>query len=139
MEEIIKNSGLLTIVKIRKLFQGLPDLERGLVRIYFGKVTTTQELLKILQAFQRVGDVFEAVDAEDVANGAATAAGTVKSPLLKKIITALPTIKVAVDDFLSQLNIDAAREGRKDEIFQEQEMFEALHVCPTSLTPESRL
>lgn len=120
MTEIISNaqSSALTICKLRELFRGLPDLERGLVRIHFGKATPA-ELVRVLQAFERVAKEFEAVDEEDVAKGAKTASSGLKSQLLKDIVESLPRIREEVDGYLRAIDWGKAREGKKEEMFKE--------------------
>ncbi|KAI5479614.1 DNA mismatch repair protein MSH3 [Pseudohyphozyma bogoriensis] len=117
VEEILGNTGAPTIVKLRELFRGLPDLERGLVRIHFGRATPS-ELLRVLQAFQRVANVFDAVDPEDE-ELAGTPKGSVKSVALKRIVGSLPGIKGVVEGFLEEIDAKAARDGKKAEMFKE--------------------
>lgn len=105
------------------------------MRVHLNKVTTSQELLRILEGFQRVADVLEAVDDVDMENGADTPRGTVKSALLRKIVATLPTIKERVDGFLSKINKVHARAGLKAEMWEDPEMFEGLTVS-TSFTVE---
>lgn len=89
----------MTLHKLRELFKGLPDLERGLVRIHFNRASPS-ELLRVLHALARVADVFEHVHERDEDAGAPTPRSTVKSKLLKHIVATLPTISVAVDALL---------------------------------------
>lgn len=127
--EINASSGSLPIVSLRKLFSGLPDLERGLVRIYFGKVTSSQEILKILQSFKRVGECFGST--EDGSEGEEAddrMEGCVDSILLKKIVRALPRIRSKVNEYLNELDIDKAREGELDEMFKPSDKLESLQV-----------
>ena len=115
--EVLANSGKSAIVKLRELFKGLPDLERGLVRIHFGKATPL-ELVKVLQAFKRVSDVF-----------GPSSADAVTSSLLKKIVASMPSVNV--DHFLAELNTSEAREGKKSDLFKESidsEARESLQV-----------
>ncbi|SGY73537.1 BQ5605_C005g03301 [Microbotryum silenes-dioicae] len=114
--EIISSSSNLTISKLRGVFKGLLDLERGLVRIHFSRVST-QELLRVLQAFSRVANVFEAIDEEEERDGAPTPQSTVKSALLKQIVASLPKIKKDVDGFLSRIKSEQAKAGKKAELF----------------------
>ncbi|SCZ97612.1 BZ3500_MvSof-1268-A1-R1_Chr4-3g07297 [Microbotryum saponariae] len=121
--EIISSSSNLTIYKLRGVFKGLLDLERGLVRIHFGRAST-QELLRILQAFSRVANVFEAIDEEEERDGAPTPQSTVKSALLKQIVASLPKIKKDVDGFLyvfgrSRIKSEQAKAGKKAELFHD--------------------
>lgn len=105
------------MVRLRQLFKGLPDLERGLVRIHVGK-STPLELLCVLQALSRVAE----------ACGPETSA-SVKSPLLIAIANALPRIKKDVDARLAEIDATQAREGNKSDMFKpSEELFEDLQV-----------
>ncbi|SCV69165.1 BQ2448_2185 [Microbotryum intermedium] len=125
--EIIASGSNLTLSKLRGVFKGLLDLERGLVRIHFGRANT-QELLRVLQAFSRVANVFGAIDEEEVRDGAATPQSTVKSALLKQIVASLPQIKNDVDGYLyvrsllqitSRIKTEQAKAGKKAELFHD--------------------
>lgn len=102
-------------MRLRELFRGLPDIERGLVRIHFGKATPL-ELVRVLQAFQRVADAFPSADA---------AAG-LTAPLLQTIVKALPGANV--ETFLGELNTAEAKKGKKSDLFKESDQFEELQV-----------
>ncbi|KAK4699369.1 DNA mismatch repair protein MSH3, partial [Phenoliferia sp. Uapishka_3] len=112
ISEILACSGKAIIVRLRELFRGLPDLERGLVRIHFKK-STPVELVKVLQGFKRVADVF----------GPGSSDG-VTSPLLKRIVASLPSANV--DNYLGELNLGEAKEGKKADLFKESDAFESL-------------
>lgn len=90
-----------------------------------GKATPA-ELLRVLQAFQRIGDVFEQVREEDEEAGAKTPRQTVKSPILKRIVESLPTVKKPVRGFLARLDLAHTRDGKKEEMFKE--LTEAMQV-----------
>lgn len=106
-----------TLFKLRELFRGLPDLERGLVRIHFGKASPP-ELVKVLQAFEGVAKVFEPAPDEDE-EMVPTATSVLKSKLLRGVVQSLPRIKDAVGRFLSAIDWSKAREGQKAEMFKE--------------------
>ncbi|KAL8292983.1 hypothetical protein RQP46_000677 [Phenoliferia psychrophenolica] len=114
--EILANSGKAAIVRLRELFRGLPDLERGLVRLHFGKATPL-ELVKVLQGFQRVAGVLSGPDSAD----------GVSSSLLKSIVRTLPCCDV-VEAFLDELNTGEAREGAKSDLFKEAPDSEELEA-----------
>jgi DNA mismatch repair protein MSH3 len=120
VEEIATNpsAASLTLSKLREVLRGLPDLDRGLVRIQVGTAKPV-ELVRVLQAFERVGNTFEVVRPEDEAAGAATPRQTVKSALLKRIVESLPMVKKDVAAFLARLNVVKAREGKKEEMFSD--------------------
>ncbi|TVY42571.1 DNA mismatch repair protein [Lachnellula subtilissima] len=86
------------------------DLERSLIRIYYGKCTRP-ELLTALQTLQRIGNEFAHVK---------TASDTgFKSPLISNAIASLPTILETVISFLEKLNAEAARKDDKYAFFRE--------------------
>ena len=92
MTEILKSTGSLAFIKIRNVFRGLPDLERGLVRVHFGRAEPA-ELLKVLQAFERIANVFEKTNiVQDQLK--------LQSKLLIDVVDALPRIKEPIDGFL---------------------------------------
>ncbi|OAA77825.1 DNA mismatch repair protein Msh3 [Akanthomyces lecanii RCEF 1005] len=87
------------------------DLERSLIRIYYGKCTRP-ELLSVLQALQQVSSHYVRVkDAEDVAFDA---------PLLVDAVLALPQILDLVVSYLERINLEAARKDDKYEFFRDE-------------------
>lgn len=123
----------LTLSKLRDVLRGLPDLDRGLVRIHVG-TAKPQELLRVLQAFDRVASTFQNVRPEDEAAGAPTPKQTVKSTMLKQIVETLPTISKDMTAFLSRLNLSKAREGKKEEMFHDlPEQVQVSSKCLASL------
>ncbi|TVY17171.1 DNA mismatch repair protein msh3 [Lachnellula arida] len=93
------------------------DLERSLIRIYYGKCTRP-ELLTTLQTLQRIGNEFARVK---------TASNTgFKSPLISNAIASLPTILETVISFLEKLNAEAARKDDKYAFFHEDHETESI-------------
>ncbi|TVY92473.1 DNA mismatch repair protein msh3, partial [Lachnellula willkommii] len=93
------------------------DLERSLIRIYYGKCTRP-ELLTTLQTLQRIGNEFARVK---------TASDTgFKSPLISNAIASLPTILETVISFLEKLNAEAARKDDKYAFFREDHETESI-------------
>ena len=86
------------------------DLERSLIRIYYGKCTRP-ELLTALQTLQRIGNEFA-----HVKNASDTG---FKSPLISNAIASLPTILETVISFLEKINAEAARKNDKYAFFRE--------------------
>lgn len=88
-------SSSLHLFRIKDLFKGLPDLERGLVRIHVAKASPI-EVLKVLQAFERVGNVFEGLPALEEGKGK----GRVESGLLRGVCETLPRVRERVEELL---------------------------------------
>ncbi|KAK4053862.1 Mismatch repair protein msh3 [Microbotryomycetes sp. JL201] len=116
--EILKNASpsMLVLSKLRNALTGLPDLERGLVRIHLGRATPI-ELARVLETFERIANVFQ--DVSDCRTGLETASSVLKSSLLRSLVARLPQIKPEVTRLLSMINVHRARDGKKDEMFRE--------------------
>lgn len=98
--------------KIRSLLRGTKsDLERSLIRIYYGKCTRP-ELLTSLQTLQRISNEYVHVKNPSDAG--------FKSPLLNEAIASLPTINETVISILEKLNAEAARTDDKYAFFREE-------------------
>ncbi|KAM0792374.1 hypothetical protein ACM66B_005054 [Microbotryomycetes sp. NB124-2] len=118
--EIVKNtsSSMLVLSKLRDLLTGLPDLERGLVRVHLGRASPP-ELARVLEAFERIANAFQHVAKGDENEGVKTASSVLQSALLKSLVERLPSIKPDVTKLLSTINVHRAREAKKDEMFRE--------------------
>ena len=93
VDEILNSSSYL-LGKLRGLLKGLPDLERGLARIHYGK-SSPQELVRVFMAFQRIGDEFPTLsddNAKDII--------PFQSPMLNEAFKALPKVRPVVQEFL---------------------------------------
>ncbi|GAA5919780.1 hypothetical protein JCM1841_005854 [Sporobolomyces salmonicolor] len=129
-------SSSLTLSKLRDLLRTLPDLERGLARIHFGRASPN-ELLRMLEALQRVGSVFDEVDSPDEDDDAMDADGPVrkgaggglKSSVLKGVVKQLPRIKKTVEGLLDQLEVKMARDNNKEGLFAKEEDWPELKGC----------
>ncbi|GAA5863812.1 hypothetical protein JCM1840_005775 [Sporobolomyces johnsonii] len=134
-------SSSLTLSKLRDLLRTLPDLERGLARIHFGRASPN-ELLRMLEALQRVGSVFDEVDSPDEDDDAMDADGPVrkgaggglKSSMLKAVVKALPGIKKTVEGLLDQLEAKMARDNNKEDLFAKEEDWPELKGCKDART-----
>lgn len=87
------------------------DLERSLIRIYYGKCTRP-ELLTTLQTLQRIGNEFAHIKTPSDTG--------FKSPLLNTSIASLPTILETVISFLEKISSEAARKDDKYAFFREE-------------------
>lgn len=86
VKELLTNSGAPGVAGLRTLFHGLPDVERGLVRIALGQATPV-ELLRTLEAFRRVSS-FNPKEFEKQA---------LQSSLLRSIVASLSPIRDQVE------------------------------------------
>ncbi|KAI0890155.1 muts domain V-domain-containing protein [Annulohypoxylon maeteangense] len=113
VEELVENASTAKVDQLEHLLKNTKtDLERSLIRIYYGKCTRP-ELLSVLQTLQRIAMEFGRVkSAEDTgfkAEGISTA------------IFSLPQILPTVLSYLERINADAARRDDKYSFFRESE------------------
>ena len=96
---------------IHLLSQTKTDLEKSLIRIYYGKCTRP-ELLVVLQTLQRISSEFVSVKLPEQAG--------FECSILNSAVAALPTIAEDVLSYLDRLNPRAAREDDKYALFREE-------------------
>ena len=96
---------------IHLLSQIKNDLEKGLIRIYYGKCTRP-ELLAILQTMQRIANQFASVKSPEEAG--------FESQMINNAIATLPAIAEDVVSFLDRMNPEAARADDKYAFFREE-------------------
>ncbi len=102
--------------KLEHLLRGVKtDLERSLIRIYYGKCTRP-ELLAVLQTLQRIATEYASVKTPQDTG--------FRSRLVSETITALPAIQDSVIAHLDKINAQAARKNDKYEFFREAEETE---------------
>ncbi|PWW73720.1 hypothetical protein C7212DRAFT_359562 [Tuber magnatum] len=94
------------------------DLEKGLVRIYYGKCSRP-ELLSILQTLKRIADTFPPVDSPKDAG--------FTSKILNEALASLPLIKKAVEAYLDVFNHPEAAKDDKYYFFKDGEGYEAIN------------
>jgi len=118
VEELYENQSTPKVDKLEHLLRSIKtDLERSLIRIYYGKCTRP-ELLAVLQTLQRIAAEYAAA-AEPSGTGFA-------SPLLGGAVCALPAIGATVISYLDRINAEAARRDDKYEFFREAEETDAI-------------
>ncbi|OJJ42927.1 hypothetical protein ASPZODRAFT_75362 [Penicilliopsis zonata CBS 506.65] len=93
------------------------DLEKSLIRIYYGKCTRP-ELLTVLQTLQMIA--MEFCDVKSPADAGFA------SPVLGEALATLPTILQTVVSFLDKINMHAAKKDDKYEFFRESEETDAI-------------
>ncbi|TFB05824.1 DNA mismatch repair protein MSH3 [Trichoderma ghanense] len=87
------------------------DLERSLIRIYYGKCTRP-ELLSVLQTLQQIASHYSTIkSASDV---------PFDSPIIVNAITTLPQILDSVVSYLDRINAYAAKKDDKYGFFREE-------------------
>ncbi|KJZ80580.1 DNA mismatch repair protein MSH3 [Hirsutella minnesotensis 3608] len=87
------------------------DLERSLIRIYYGKCTRP-ELLSVLQTLQKIATYYSAVKS--------SASIPFESTLLTSAVATLPQILDSVVSFLERINLQAARKDDKYGFFRDE-------------------
>jgi DNA mismatch repair protein MSH3 len=87
------------------------DLERSLIRIYYGKCTRP-ELLSVLQTLQKIATQYQSV--KSPSDTAFT------SPLIADAICAVPRILDSVVSYLERINLQAARKDDRYGFFREE-------------------
>ncbi|KAI0176028.1 muts domain V-domain-containing protein [Hypoxylon sp. FL1284] len=111
VEELLENASTAKVDQLEHLLKNIrTDLERSLIRIYYGKCTRS-ELLAVLQTLQRIATEFARVK---------SAADTgFESEAVGGAIASLPAILPTVLSYLDQINADAARRNDKYAFFRE--------------------
>ncbi|GAB1310829.1 Mismatch repair protein msh3 [Madurella fahalii] len=116
VEELLENQSTVKVDKLVGILNTTKtDLERSLIRIYYGKCSRS-ELLSTLQTLQRIAVEFSKVK---------TAADTgFKSPLISEAICSLPAIGDIVTSYLDKINAEAARKDDKYTFFRDEDETE---------------
>ncbi|EAA34638.1 DNA mismatch repair protein msh-3 [Neurospora crassa] len=112
VEELLNNQSTAKVDKLVNMLKSIKaDLERSLIRIYYGKCTRP-ELLSTLQTLQKIS--FEYARVKSPADTGFS------STLLTSAIMTLPSISPMVTAHLSKINAEAARKDDKYAFFLEQ-------------------
>ncbi|KAL4796681.1 DNA mismatch repair protein Msh3 [Aspergillus venezuelensis] len=118
VEELKDSQNLIMVERIKALLAKIKhDLEKGLIRICYGKCSRP-ELLTILQMMQMI--------AQEFADVKAPADTGFSSPAISQAIVSLPTILQDVVSFLNKINMHAARNDDKYAFFREEEETEEI-------------
>ncbi|KAL2823747.1 muts domain V-domain-containing protein [Aspergillus cavernicola] len=116
VEELKGPKNIALVERIKALLGKIKhDLEKGLIRIYYGKCTRP-ELLAILQTMQMIAQEFS-----DIKSPTDTG---FSSPAISQAIVALPKILDDIVSFLKKINMHAARNDDKYAFFREEEETE---------------
>jgi len=112
VEELKDGQPTIRVDKVKYLLSQIrSDLEKSLIRIYYGKCTRP-ELLNVLQTMQRIAIEFTSVKKT-------TDAGF-QSDIINDAIVTLPIIAPDVVSFLEQINPEAAKADDKYAFFREE-------------------
>lgn len=123
VEELKENANTPKVDKLHATLREVrSDLERTLLRIYYGKCARP-ELLTLLQTMQRIANEFAHVKTPSDAG--------FESVLLNEAIASLPAIGEIVISFLDKINAQAARKDDKYAFFLEDYETEEIseHKC----------
>ncbi|KAI9924082.1 hypothetical protein ASPWEDRAFT_170381 [Aspergillus wentii DTO 134E9] len=116
VEELLNPERTVQVERVKGLLGKVKsDLEKSLIRIYYGKCTRP-ELLTVLQTMQMI--------AQEFADIKAPADTGFTSPVVSEAIASLPTILKDVVFFLDKINMYAAKKDDKYEFFRESEETE---------------
>ncbi|KAK8138551.1 DNA mismatch repair protein [Apiospora sp. TS-2023a] len=116
VEELLNNQNSPKVDQLQNLLVNIrTDLERSLIRIYYGKCTRP-ELLAVLQTLQKIAVQYsQQRTTTDFA-----------SPAISKAIASLPAILPSVLSYLDRINAEAARKDDKYSFFRETEETDAI-------------
>lgn len=112
VEELTDPANSVDVEKLRRVLSNLrTDLEKSLLRIYYGKCTRP-ELLNVLQSFQMLSREFAHItDAESTG---------FRSTLISEALIPLPLILTEIVQYLDMINLHSAKEDDKYNFFQEE-------------------
>ncbi len=112
VEELKGDQPSIRVDKVKHLLSQIrSDLEKSLIRIYYGKCTRP-ELLNVLQTMQRIATEFISIKKPADAG--------FRSEIINDAIAALPTIAQDVISYLEQINPEAAKADDKYSFFREE-------------------
>jgi DNA mismatch repair protein MSH3 len=113
VEELLEGYQTPKVDKLQALLRNIKsDLERSLIRIYYGRCTRP-EVLTVLQTMQRIANEYAHVKSPSDTD--------FESTLIRDAIATLPTIGDAVISFLDKINAESARADDKYIFFREDE------------------
>ncbi|ETI29082.1 hypothetical protein G647_01535 [Cladophialophora carrionii CBS 160.54] len=118
IEELLDSEKAVQTEKMRRVLSKIrTDLEKSLIRIYYGKCTRS-ELLTVLQSLQMLATEFAyATDA---------ASTGFDSELISSPLISLPTILKEVVGYLDRINLQAAKSNDKYSFFTDASETEAI-------------
>lgn len=118
VEELLDSENTTQTEKLRRVLgKTRVDLEKSLLRIYYGKCSRP-ELLNVLQSLQALTSEF--------ASANSPAATGFQSSLISSAIMSLPSILPEVISYLDRINLHAAKADDKYSFFREDQETEAI-------------
>ncbi|GFR10881.1 DNA mismatch repair protein Msh3 [Trichonephila clavata] len=126
--EVIHSESIVFKVLEKTLIK-LPDLERILSCVFYHRCSPF-DFLKLIQAFMKIKS--ELLSIRDKISSEICVLRT------KILLTDLPELLSDVDRFLSNINIDAAREGDKTKVFQDVSMYPAIQKCQFEISDSEK-
>lgn len=118
VEELVESRSIWQVDKLEGLLVNIKtDLERSLIRVYYGKCSRP-ELLSVLQSLQKISMNYAKIKKPEDTG--------LKSTLLSNAVCAIPQIGEIVVTFLEKINPEAARKDDKYEFFREEEETEEI-------------
>jgi DNA mismatch repair protein MSH3 len=118
VEELLDSTKAVNVERLRRLLSKVRiDLEKSLIRIYYGKCTRP-ELLNVLQSLQLISSEYAHISS-------ASSTGF-DSPLITFAITSLPAILTEVIAYLDKINLQAAKSDDKYAFFRDDQETEAI-------------
>ena len=112
VEELLDPDKVVQAEKLRKVLARMKsDLEKSLLRIYYGKCTRP-ELLTVLQAFQYLVHEYSHATSSHLTG--------YSSEVLSTAIMSLPTIQSEITAYLDKINLHAAKSDDKYAFFREE-------------------
>ncbi|CAK7210882.1 Mismatch repair protein msh3 [Sporothrix bragantina] len=134
VEELLRSEGSGRREKLELLLTNTrsTDLERSLIRIYYGKCTRP-EFVSVMQTLQRIAAAYTSTVESTSAAAVEFGVDGFASPLIRDALHALPAIHDTVVAFLDKINGDAARRDDKYTFFREAEETDAMTNHKVSL------
>ncbi|KAK4904109.1 Mismatch repair protein msh3, partial [Elasticomyces elasticus] len=112
VEELCDTDKAISVEKLRTVLVKMrSDLEKSLLKIYYGKCSRT-DLLAVLQAFQYL--------VQQYSHATSKATTGFESDLVSKAIMSLPTIQGEITAYLDKINLQAAKSDDKYAFFREE-------------------
>lgn len=113
VEELLDSDRAIDAEKLRQLLSRVKtDLEKSLIRIYYGKCTRP-ELLNVLQSLQLISSEYAHITS-DASTG-------FNSHLITSAMTSLPAISTEVVAYLDKINLQAAKSDDKYAFFRDDQ------------------
>lgn len=119
--ELLDPNKATSVEKMRQVLSKIrTDLEKSLIRIYYGKCTRP-ELLNVLQSLQLLATEFTYITGAAAAN--------FESNLISSALVALPSILTEVVGYLDKINLQAAKSDDKYAFFQDAAETDDISEC----------